>query len=760
MSERRRAGPARGSRSLRPTAAATAPRDPVEILASPVGLSGITGVSSLRRHARRLGVESVRDLLFHLPRRYDDLRELRRLAELRDLDDGTVASARVTVLDIGVQQSWRRKVQVTTAHLADGSGTATATWFGRRFVERRVRPGDELLVSGRIKHRYGGVVFEGPDFQPADASNLLHVGRIVPVYRLTTGVTANRLRTAMRQALDAAGHAYPEYLPDEIRVREDLPGIAESLEAAHYPTTFGARDAALRRLAFDELLALQLGMVGRRRARGRAHTEAVQVSRADDGRIRASVEVAISRKLGHRVSLTPDQVRTLDEVRDDLARDVPMLRLVQGDVGSGKTAVAAWALAAAALDGRQAALLAPTDLLARQHHDVVGGLLEEIGIEVILLTGSLGAKGRKSAYEALATGQALVVVGTHAMLQEGVAFADLALAVVDEQHRFGVEQRGALEAKATRGAPHVLLMTATPIPRTLGQVLYADLDVSTLHTAPEGRIAIRTGIRRPDDLEGTWQRVRAEAGEGRRAFVVVPRIGPAAAAADTTGNGDAGWVGDDDLPDEDVETAWAAAAEAEYARLTELLAPLRVGLVHGRMRPADRDAEMARFRDGGLDVLVGTTVVEVGVDVPQASLMIIEGAERFGLAQLHQLRGRVGRGTDASYCVLVSEAAEGTTEHERLRAVAGTSDGFELAEKDFELRREGDVLGLAQSGLPRLRVATLSSQEHRGLATRAREWAERLLDDAGRLDAHPELDRELTGGWLTRVHDGDPASAA
>ena len=236
--------------------------------------------------------------------------------------------------------------------------------------------------------------------------------------------------------------------------------------------------------------------------------------------------------MGHRVSLTPDQVRTLDEIRDDLARDVPMLRLLQGDVGSGKTAVAAWALAAAALDGRQAALLAPTDLLARQHHDVVGGLLEDLGIEVILLTGSLGAKGRTSAYEALATGQARVVVGTHAMLQGGVAFADLALAVVDEQHRFGVEQRGALEAKARKGAPHVLLMTATPIPRTLGQVLYADLDVSTLRTAPEGRIAIRTGIRRPEDLEGTWQRVRAEAAEGRRTFVVVPRIGPAAAAAD------------------------------------------------------------------------------------------------------------------------------------------------------------------------------------------------------------------------------------
>ena len=291
---------------------------------------------------------------------------------------------------------------------------------------------------------------------------------------------------------------------------------------------------------------------------------------------------------------------------------------------------------------------------------------------MILLTGSLGAKGRTSAYEALATGQARVVVGTHAMLQEAVAFADLALAVVDEQHRFGVEQRGALEAKARKGAPHVLLMTATPIPRTLGQVLYADLDVSTVRTAPEGRIAIRTGIRRPDELEGTWQHARAEAAEGRRTFVVVPRIGPATATpdGDADGTGDGGWMGDDDLPDEDVETAWAAAAEAEFTRLTNLLAPLKVGLVHGRMRPADRDAEMARFRDGGLDVLVGTTVVEVGVDVPQATLMIIEGAERFGLAQLHQLRGRVGRGTDASYCVLVSGAGEGTTEHERLRAVA------------------------------------------------------------------------------------------
>jgi ATP-dependent DNA helicase RecG len=505
--------------------------------------------------------------------------------------------------------------------------------------------------------------------------------------------------------------------------------------------------------------------VSRRRARGRAHTTPIPAAPDADRRIRAALAASLARKLGHDAPLTDDQATAIDEIRDDLARPVPMLRLVQGDVGSGKTAVAAWALASAALEGRQAALLAPTDLLARQHAATLADLVEDLALPVTLLTGSLSGEGRRNALEAIASGQAAIVVGTHALLQDAVSFADLALAVVDEQHRFGVEQRGALEAKATRGAPHVLLMTATPIPRTLGQVLYADLDVSTLRSAPAGRVAIRTGIRRPAELDGTWDKVREEAAAGRRTFVVVPRIGPAAPAAATDGDGaddpDAGFFGDDELLDEDVETAWAAAAEAEFGRLTTLLAPLRVGLVHGRLKPADRDAEMARFRDGDLDVLVGTTVVEVGVDVPDATMMVIEGAERFGLAQLHQLRGRVGRGTVASYCVLVSDAAEGTTEHERMRAVASTTDGFALAERDFELRREGDVLGLAQSGLPRLRVATLANPDHRELAATARAHAETLVGERGEAPADPPaLRTELEAGWLRRVYAGDPASAA
>jgi ATP-dependent DNA helicase RecG len=426
-------------------------------------------------------------------------------------------------------------------------------------------------------------------------------------------------------------------------------------------------------------------------------------------------------------------------VRHDLAGRHPMLRLLQGDVGSGKTAVAAFGLALAAEAGFQGALLAPTDLLARQHAATLGDLLAPLGIPVTLLTGSLSGPGAATALDAIADGRASVVVGTHALFSERVRYARLGLVVVDEQHRFGVEQRGALEAKTTGGAAHVLLMTATPIPRTLGQVLYADLDVSDLRSVPAGRVPIRTTIRRPDDLDRLWHFVREEAAEGRRTFVVVPRIDEAA----------------------DDEADSVAAAEAEAERLRALLAPLRVGLVHGRMKAAARDEEMARFRDGGLDVLVGTTVVEVGVDVPEASVMVVEGADRFGLAQLHQLRGRVGRGTAASYCVLVAEVEAGTPAAERLAAVERTTDGFELAETDFLLRREGDVLGLAQSGLPRLRVATLERREHRDLAVAARRHAEGLLDGRGAFRAAgAPLAAELTGGWLARVFAGDPASGA
>jgi ATP-dependent DNA helicase RecG len=745
----------RATRPGRRPAAAPRPTDPAEILELPIGRSGLPGAGSLTKARRRLGVETVRDLLFHLPRRYDDLREMTRLGDLVWTPEGSVVSARVRVASIRVEPTFRRRVQRTVAELEDATGSITATWFGRRFIERRLRAGDPVVVSGRLKRFGRQVTLDNPEFQQDDGGVLLHAGRIVPVYRLTAGVTGITFRRAMRGALDAAGNRYPEYLPDGVRRAQGLPAIGEALEEAHYPTSFERRDAALDRLAFDELLALQVGMVGRRRGRGLARARSVAVEPERDERIRASIVAGLAARAGRPVTLTVDQARAIDDVRADLAATSPMLRLLQGDVGSGKTAVAAWGLAAAALAGRQAALLAPTDLLARQHHRTLDELLTPLNLPVELLTGSLRAADAAAVRERLAGGLAPIVVGTHALFSDASTFADLALVVIDEQHRFGVDQRSALEAKSTGGPPHVLLMTATPIPRTLGQVLYADLDVTDLRTPPEGRIPIRTGIRAPADLDGTWTFVREQAAHGHRTFVVVPRIGEAAGAL-----GDDADPGDEEALAEDDIAAAAVAAESEHRRLSEVLAPLRVGLVHGRMKAADRDAEMARFRDGELDVLVGTTVVEVGVDVPEATMMVIEGADRFGLAQLHQLRGRVGRGTVESYCVLVSDSTDEVA-RARLAAVQELRDGFALAERDWELRREGNVLGLVQSGLPQLRVASLQRERHRELAVAARDVAERLLDDAGDLtETGAPLARELRRGWLAAIADAEPAGAA
>ena len=482
------AAPSRRRPTVGTSAIPTAPppTDPAALLRTDLGQSGLTAAPVLRRAGRRLGLQTVRDLLFHLPRRYDDLREIYRLGDLVWVPDGTIVSARVRIVSLRVEPTFRRRVQRTVATVEDETGSAEATWFGRRFIERRLGPGDRVVVSGKVRRFGRRLTFDNPEFQQDDGSALLHAGRIVPVYPLTAGLTAARLRAAMREALDKAGKAYPEYLPAAMVAEEQLLPIGGALEEAHYPSTFEARDAALRRIAFDELLALQIGMVGRRRQRVREPARRLQVADVAEQSVRGALVTSLSTSLGHQVGLTPDQATAMAEVRSDLAASAPMLRLLQGDVGSGKTAVAAYALALAALAGSQGALLAPTDLLARQHAATVGRLLEPLGIPVTLLTGSFSAGGSRRALGAIGTGQAQVVVGTHALIQERVAFANLALVVIDEQHRFGVEQRSQLESKAAGRTPHILLMTATPIPRTLGQVLYADLDVSSLHTPAGG----------------------------------------------------------------------------------------------------------------------------------------------------------------------------------------------------------------------------------------------------------------------------------
>lgn len=742
---------------------------------TPIGASGLPGATVLRRAGSRLGIRTVRDLLFHLPRRYDDLRELSTARDLTRVRDGEPASARLQVRGVRVEQTFRRRVERTTAYLGDDTGDVEATWFGRRFIANRLREGTWVVISGKVKHRGFTTVLDNPEFQADDGSALLHAGRIVPVYRLTAGLTAPTLRRAIRQALDAVGSTYPEYLPAQALQEgaeadaDGAPGaalmpITAALENAHYPETFPARDAALRRLGFDELLALQVGMVARDRGRRLAVGEPVDVPAARIRHAVGVVEGVLTEQVraragdGDAARLTADQATAVTAIAADLGRSRPMMRLLQGDVGSGKTAVAALALAFVADAGRQGALLAPTDLLARQHAVALRRLLEPLGHGITLLTGSLPAPERRAAMERLAAptaGDGLlgltegrIVVGTHALVQESVQFADLALAVVDEQHRFGVAQREALGAKGR--SPHVLLMTATPIPRTLGQILLADLDVSDLRALPAGRLGIKTGIRRSTDLAGSsedpgrgaYPLIVREVRAGQRAFVVVP------------------------LVEEDEETAARSADEVGAAlpgQLAEAAARMglppepraRVGVVHGQMKAAQRDATMDLFRRGDLDVLVGTTVLEVGVDVPEASVMLILDADRFGLAQLHQLRGRVGRGESQSYCILVSDSMDATAKA-RLEALESHTDGFELAELDLALRREGELLGLHQSGLPTLRIASLRDKGDRERAAQARVIAERLVDESGALrPGHDALAAELRGGWLARVGAGE-----
>ncbi len=772
-------------------------------LATPLHRAGL-GAGAIGTRLRRIGILTVGDLLFHLPRRYEDVREMRSLRWIAAARPVEAVSARATVVDLQVGQTFRRRVRVVTARLRDDEGgEATAVWYGRRYVEQRLHPGQRLVLTGHVTVK--GLLevpeFQAPEFGP-DEPGALHAGRIVPVYRLTAGVTNPMVRRLMRAALTRYAGSLEDYLPVSIRARRQLPSLGEALEAVHFPADFASRDEALQRLAFDELLALQVGMISRDRQRRPDTADPIEIP---EGRFRAAT-AAVEEVLGARVwsrrarpaadpagapqssaspapvraALTRDQRLALEAIRRDLASTRPMLRLLQGDVGSGKTAVAALALAFVADTGRQAALLAPTDLLARQHAETLAAFLEPLGHGVTLLTGSLSAPERGRALRLIAgegrpggsarpelpfggpeISAGCVVVGTHALLQEAVQFRDLALVVIDEQHRFGVAQREALARKGRN--PHVLLMTATPIPQTLAQVFYADLDVSDLRTPPAGRVPIRTGVRRFDQLfgddprspeKGTWQLMARELHAGRRAFVVVPLV-------------------EDDEASEAIAVEEAAAmvgtALPEAARRAGLPEPTaRLGVVHGQMPPREREATMDAFRRGEIGVLVGTTVVEVGVDVPEATVMVVLNADRFGVAQLHQLRGRVGRGEWQSWCVLVSDA-EDAVARARLTAVERTQDGFVLAEEDLRLRQAGDLLGVEQSGLPPLRVARLDQPADRELAAVAREEALGIVDAEGLLDPSlQDLQRVLTAGWLARVGageallepDGSPAPAA
>ena len=668
------------------------------------------GVAALAR----LGVVTPRQALFCLPFRYDDFSELRPLGEL--IPDEK-QSSRVRVADVKIEPGFGRRPQRVIAQLSDQTGSAEAIWFGKRFVERRLQVGDELVVSGKVALRGWRPQFISPEFSPVGHESV-HTARVVPVYRLVAGVTQRRVRELLARVLERALPAVVD--PLLLSERGSLPPLDEALRTAHFPDEAADLVGALDRLAFDELLALQLNLAQARLAREDLRAARVVIDDAELANLLAALPF----------TLTGDQRRAVDEIVADLASERPMRRLLQGDVGSGKTAVAAVALAGVVRAGWQGALMVPTEILARQHFDSLAPLLAGLEVRVEFLSGSLSAAEKRRIHAALEGGEAEVVIGTHAVISEAVSFRRLGLAVVDEQHRFGVAQRAALQAKGGDEEPHLLALTATPIPRTLALTFYGDLAISTIHESPPGRLPVRTELRDRAALSRIEAFVGSEAAAGRQSFVVVPLIAES-------------------------EALTAVSAESEVQRLRERLPQLRIGLIHGQQRAEARDATMQAFGAADLDVLVATTVIEVGIDIPNATVMLIEDAERFGLAQLHQLRGRVGRGPERAYCILLSDSTDELARR-RLEVVRGSLDGFEIAEADLRLRGAGNLLGTRQSGLPPLRIASLFEPRHLVLAERARTLASELVAADATLTGRPGL-VHLRDDFTTPEEEGDAA---
>jgi ATP-dependent DNA helicase RecG len=644
---------------------------------------------AVKRKLDRLGLHTVGDLLAHRPFRYEE-----PVSEVRIADLGGEEEVAIRGEVLSVTKRRRGRLQMLTARVSDGTATVSATWFNQPWLERQLQPGTPVRLRGR-QGRYGF------DVRSFDIGGGEATADFAPVYPASEEITPKKLRELVGAALP---RALPDPLPAALKVAETLPARIDALWALHRPRSLEEAEVGRRRLAFDELLLLQVGLAVLRRERETEVAPELPPPRELVAHYRSVLPF----------ELTEHQERAITEIDADLQRTVPMQRLLQGDVGSGKTVVALYALLRAVEAGRQGALMAPTETLAEQHFLTLDEPCRELGVSCALLTSSSPKRARDLAP------QADIVVGTHALIQEGVQLENLAVAVVDEQHRFGVEQRKALTAGRT---PHVLHMTATPIPRTLALTVYGNLSVSEIAKPPANRKPIVTAWVTEERSAEAYSRLRKHLDGGRQAYVVCPLI-------------------------EESETSQARAAEAEAERLRRAeLRGYRVGLLHGRLRPADRRELMARFKAHELDVLVATTVVEVGVDVPNATIMIVQEADRFGLAQLHQLRGRVGRGAEQSYCLLISRAREDLTETavSRLEALVRTTDGFELAEEDLELRGGGQLLGTRQSGLTDLKFAHL--RRDRPLLERARALADELVDADGPL--RDEVDRLFAGRDLS-----------
>jgi len=673
---------------------------PTRLRIDPTGLrrplDSLPGVGKVT--ARRLaafGLETVGDLIEHFPRRYADYRDRK---DVRDLKLGEEATVRGLVEKVSAERTARKRVTVVRAVVRDHTGTIEATWFNQGYLTRVLEPGTYLSVRGTFRPRGGRPTFLVRSHEIlGEDDESVHTEGLVPVYPASEQVSARLLRSLMQSVRDDM-RRLGDPLPAWLRLREGLPTRADATLAVHQPRTPDDARRARARLVLEELVLMQVGLLLHKRLR----QERVRATPfAAPGRLSAAFAAGLP------FTLTAYQHAALDEIEVDLRRDTPMRRLLQGDVGSGKTVVALFCLLRAVESGLQGALMAPTETLAGQHAETARRLMGDLAA-VELLTAALTARERREALARIAGGEAAIVVGTHALLQEDVTFRALGLLVVDEQHRFGVEQRDELVRRAENAgrAPHVLHMTATPIPRTLALTVYGDLDVTTVAGAPAGRQPVVTRVVDEARRSEGYEFVRRQLRKGRQAFVVCPAIDESESISAAT-----------------------AVAESERLRAGEFR-DFTVGVVHGQLKPAEREAVMSDFKAGTIDVLVATSLVEVGIDVPNATVMLVEGAERFGLAQLHQLRGRVGRGTARSYCLLFSSAESGAAKA-RLEALLETNDGFELADRDLEIRGEGQVMGARQAGVPDLKLARLARD--RDVLVRARALATTILDADGEL---------------------------
>ena len=685
-------------------------------LSAPVTV--IPGVSKQKAAIlARLGLNTLEDVLYYFPRRYDDYSRMKPINRLTYGEEVTVLG---TIVAVQTRPIRGGKSQLTEAVLSDGTGTLRLSWFNQPWREKTLHQGDQVTVSGKLDMYLGRLVMNMPEVEELEKEHL-HTSGIIPVYSLTSSISQKQLRSIIHEAVRFCAPRMEDYLPESIRLNLKLMDLGVALYQVHFPDSQDTLDQARWRLAFDEIFLLQLGVL-----RQKYTWKKVEARRFDTPSL--WLEEQINRL---PFPLTSAQRRALEEIARDLQSGRPMDRLLQGDVGSGKTVVAALGMAMVIRHGAQAALMAPTSILAEQHYRNLSRLLtagdEQFPAllspeEIRLLVGDTRESEKEEIRTLLAEGKVKLVIGTHSLIEDPITFHDLQMVVIDEQHRFGVAQRALLRAKGNN--PHLLVMTATPIPRSLALTIYGDLDLSVMDEMPPGRQPVETHVLHPLERERAYQLIRSQVQAGYQAFIIYPMIEQ---------NGDN-------------EKAEALAAVEEHQKLQREVFPnLRIGLLHGKMRPDEKDEVMARFRDGEFHILVSTSVVEVGVDIPNATVMLIEGANRFGLAQLHQFRGRVGRGNAKAYCLLIPDH-EDALENERLAAMAETSDGFVLAEYDLEQRGPGEFLGTRQAGYSELKMAKLTDVK---LIEKARQQAQTIFEKDPDLTApeHAALTERLNRFW-------------